>query len=450
MARLVTPPRTVYLPPRFPWQDEVLAAKERFRVVAAARQIGKSFLATLECIGTAAPGGTVWWVAPVYQMAAQGYATLERICADLPGVNHRRADRMFEFPGGGTIQIKTAEDPNNLRGTTLDLAVMDEFAFMNPDAWYSAVWSTLSVRKGRALFLSSPWGKNHLYDLWRLGDPENPDKLQDWRSWRFDQRANPLITQDDIEAARQVLPHRKFEREIMASFADAGGEVFSNIRLMAIAPDLSNAAANPDHHYVMGVDWGSVQDYTVVIVLDITTNEQVAMYRFNNTSMRVATSDNPFEAQYDQIEQIQQKWQADVILVELNSIGRVNFEFLKARRLPVKGFDTTSVSKRPLIEGWVMALEMGQCHALNHPDMIREHEAYEVIQTETGLLKYGAPKGQTDDTVVASALAWHAAHGMKRNLGANLMGYTGLWNKSNPAVSRRTNRRKERGWWKVG
>ena len=70
---------------------------------------------------------------------------------------------------GSTISLKGAEKPNNLRGRALDFVVLDEFADMRPEAWYEVIRPSLSDRLGSALFIGTPKGRNHFYDLYSQG-----------------------------------------------------------------------------------------------------------------------------------------------------------------------------------------------------------------------------------------------------------------------------------------
>lgn len=388
------------MPPRFAWQEQVRTCPVRFRVVAAARQVGKSRLAGVECLSVALKGGKVWWVVPEHGLADQIFELLSDWARAIPEAKVRKSKKSFEFPTGGTIQIKSADDPQRLRGATLDFVVMDECAFMHEAAWYEGVRHTLTVKKGRALFTSTTFGKNWFYQLYVLGLPNNPSRDPEWMSFRFDQTASPLITQDEIESARRTMPHNKFRQEVMAEFTDGGGEVFTGVTDVAtLAPQTSPLEG---HSYVFGIDWGSAQDFTSITIIDETMREMASLFRM---------SEPRFETVWDTVEEIYNFWKPRICVVETNNIGSVSYQELENRGLRLKPFNTNPQTKRGLIDAWTVAIEQKQCYILNEAVLINEHMAYEYQDTAHGRRTYNSPRGGHDDTVISSALAWHGVLG---------------------------------------
>jgi len=96
-----------------------------------------------------------------------------------------------------------------------------------------------------------------------------------------------------------------------------------------------------------------------------------------------------------------------VVWAEENSIGAVNIEALQTEGLPMRPFQTTARSKTPLIEGLALALERGEIALLPDPVLLQELAAYSIERLPGGGYRYGAPPGLHDDTVIATALAWH-------------------------------------------
>lgn len=407
----------VRVPPMFDWQRSVIQCQTRNIVVNAARQIGKTHLGVLLALNDAMQGGDVWWIAPDYSLTEPGYDLLQRL-VDQPPFNtvvdsqgHRMVEeykqrKLFTVRNGGrigTIQIKSADDPQKLRGKTLTRAILDEFAFMHPDAWYDGVSHALTVKKGRALFISTPFGKNHFWDLYRLGDPDSLDYNPEWQSFTFDQSANPLISASEIEEKRKTLPLRKFEREVLAKWVDIGGEVFVNVRPQAVViPNLPPLGVyNPEHHYVAGLDMSAGrQDYSVIIITDVTEMAQVAMYRFSTPSL-------PEHIRI--LKEVNDYWHPSVFEVEENSQAMFAVPEFKAIGLPIRAWNANWKSKPELIEHYAAAIELGRLRLLNDPVLVKEHEAMEANVTPSGVVQYNSPKGGNDDTVTAGALSYRAA-----------------------------------------
>jgi hypothetical protein len=124
---------------------------------------------------------------------------------------------------GARIYVRGADRPDTLRGVSLTFAVLDEVADIKPEAWEQVIRASLSDKKGRAMFIGTPKGRNWFFDLWNLGQEE---KDSDWKSWHFTTADNPLIDPSEIESAKKTLSSFSFKQEYMASFSNAGSDIF--------------------------------------------------------------------------------------------------------------------------------------------------------------------------------------------------------------------------------
>jgi hypothetical protein len=124
---------------------------------------------------------------------------------------------------GARIYVRGADRPDTLRGVSLTYAVLDEVADIKPEAWEQVIRASLSDKRGRALFIGTPKGRNWFYDTFKLGENEEDT---DWKSWHFTTADNPLIDQKEIESAKKTLSSFAFKQEYMASFTNAGSDVF--------------------------------------------------------------------------------------------------------------------------------------------------------------------------------------------------------------------------------
>src|SRR3990170_5790684 len=130
-----------------PGQVAVHTSPARFKVLAAGRRFGKTRLGVNECYTVASKGGRAWWVAPSYKMSEVGWRPIRRM-GGRAGAEVRLSDRRIVLPNGGEITVRSADDPNSLRGEGLDLVIMDECAFMHEEAWTEALRPALSDRQG--------------------------------------------------------------------------------------------------------------------------------------------------------------------------------------------------------------------------------------------------------------------------------------------------------------
>ena len=200
-------------------QKQVYDATERFRVLVAGRRFGKSFLAVPELFRMAhgywADGSDreAWYVAPTYKQARRDlWRPLKRILG--PAIATRNETTMsVELIGGGRISLHGADNYDSLRGAGLNGLVLDEYADISPEAWDEALRPMLSDRLGRVLFIGTPEGFNHFYELY-----QGHAGKQDWRTWQFTTLQGGNVTPAEIEAARADLDEKVFRQEYEASF----------------------------------------------------------------------------------------------------------------------------------------------------------------------------------------------------------------------------------------
>ena len=209
-----------------PWQQEVFKDQTRFKVVAAGRRCGKSRMAavTLLIEGLKCPqGSAVLYVSPTMGQSRQIIwdllLDLGREIIQSSHVNNLD----ITLINGAKIYVRGADRPDTLRGVSLTYAVLDEVADIKPEAWEQVIRASLSDRRGRALFIGTPKGRNWFYDTFKLGESEEDP---DWKSWHFTTADNPLIDQQEIESAKKTLSSFAFKQEFMASFTNAGADIF--------------------------------------------------------------------------------------------------------------------------------------------------------------------------------------------------------------------------------
>jgi len=209
-----------------PWQQEVFKDKTRFKVVAAGRRCGKSRMAavTLLIEGLKCPqGSAVLYVSPTMGQSRQIiWDLLLDLGRDIIQNSHVN-NLDITLINGARIYVRGADRPDTLRGVSLTYAVLDEVADIKPEAWEQVIRASLSDKRGRALFIGTPKGRNWFHDTFKLG--ENGDD-EDWKSWHFTTADNPLIDPKEIESAKKTLSTFAFKQEYMASFSNAGSDIF--------------------------------------------------------------------------------------------------------------------------------------------------------------------------------------------------------------------------------
>lgn len=363
-------------------------------MVACGRRFGKTELGKLALVCHFLTGARCWWLAPTLQMAGQVWRDLKRSMATLPEARVSESAQRIDLPGGAFMAIRSTHHADHLRGAGLDFVVLDEAAFMEDPVWPEVVRPMLLERRGGALFLSSPNGRNWFHDLYLLGREAQQEQ---WQSFHFTSRDNPLVDAAELAEIRRTTPERVFREEYLAEFLGNSGEVFRNIQAAATAPGDAQPLAGG--HYVAGVDWGRAHDYTAIVIIDSERRAVVALDRFRQLG---------WERQRGRLQALHARWQLERIHAESNSMGAPNIEALQQAGLPVTGFQTTARSKGALIDALVLALETRALALLPDEDLLHELANYRLQRRPDGGFRYGAPPGLHDDLVMALALAWHA------------------------------------------
>jgi predicted phage terminase large subunit-like protein len=208
-----------------PAQMEIFKSTARFKVVAAGRRFGKSRLAAWVLLmeGLKSPDKDVFYVAPTFQQAKDiMWGTLKELGEGLIKSTHENT-ATITLINDRKIYLKGSDRPDTLRGVGLRYVVLDEYASMKPSVWELILRPTLADVKGSALFIGTPDGKNHFYDLWlQAGKDDYPE----WEQFSFNSTDNPLLDPEEIEAARQSMSSQAFRQEFEASFESFNGGIF--------------------------------------------------------------------------------------------------------------------------------------------------------------------------------------------------------------------------------
>ncbi len=208
-----------------PWQQNVWNDNTRFKVVAAGRRTGKSRLAAWMLIVEAlqADRGHVWYVAPTQGQARDiMWQTLLELGHSVIESSHVN-NMQIKLVNGAMISLKGADRPETMRGVSLKFVVLDEYADMKPSVFEQILRPALADLKGKALFIGTPMGRNHFWELYSYGE-EGKDK--EYKSWHFTSFDNPLLDPAEIEAAKKSMSSFAFRTEFMASFEAASGGIF--------------------------------------------------------------------------------------------------------------------------------------------------------------------------------------------------------------------------------
>lgn len=408
-------------------QREIMEHPARFKIVAFGRQSGKSWLAKRVLLEQAAnKAKRCWWVAPTIGTAQDHFEDMTRLIEDsgfpIAGIN--KSTKTIKFLSGGSIRIRSAEIPDNLRGGTLDFLVLDEAAFMAEAVWFKILQPTITASRGSVMFLSTPNGQNWLFRLFKLGQN---DKFPDFMSWHMPSTEAPYQDHVMLKTIQETVPVMVWREEYMAEFlADSGG-VFAGLdRVIPFDMVLKPVVG---HVYLVGIDWGMDDDSTVFTVIDKYEARQVYGERFTS----IGTID-----QANRIIELLNVWKPETAYIEMNGVGAPMYSLLRdllhdrqsesqtvdyseylgfGGKTRIRGVYMNNAKKRQMIENLAAAIEWQRFTPLVRMDdndgdsfgavQMSEMSTFQRKRTASGLeVTYGAAEGAHDDTVSALGLAY--------------------------------------------
>ncbi len=404
-------PFKVKLPKLHSGQIDVAKSNARFKVLVAGRRWGKTRLGVWLCIAKAMQGKKTWWVAPTYSMANEGWKEIRRLGIDY-GVVVKEGEKTIYTPTGGYVTVRTADNPDRLRGAGLDFIVLDECAYIKEETWKEVLRPTLTERQGGALFISTPRGYNWFSRI--FDEAENQD---DWERWQKPTNTNPLVPLDELDIAKKEIGSFLYSQEYEAQFIEQTGGLFKpewfkyykknvyqdynekgylETKVMYL---FDNKQVNHnDLRIITTVDLATSTkesaDFTVVCTLGIDKNQNVFVLDLIRRKMEAPDVLKLLEAVYE-------KWLPSVIGVESAGYQLALIQMAKrqtslpivklkadrdkfSRALPLSAKMESGIVYYPNESVWYSDLEkeMLQFPAGEHDDQV-DALAYGILQTST-------------------------------------------------------------------
>ena len=291
----------------------------------------------------------------------------------------------LELITGGELKFFSGEALQRSRGWEFDLLIVDEAAYI-PDLkteWDSSLRPLLMKTQGKAIFISTPFGKNYFFSLFEKGQRED----NDFKSWQFSSYENPYIPKSEFDDMIKDMPSAVYNQEILAQPGENSSNPFGtdNIERNVIST-LSNKRP-----VVYGIDLAERYDWTVIIGLD----EDGVMCHFDR-----------FQRPWNQIPEILQKLNPDVLkVVDSTGVGSVIMSFAHLNVYNIRGFDFTKTSKPALMNELISAISSDKLKY----NRVTGDEMHTLMwkPQPSGHIKFEAQSGYKDDCVMALALANH-------------------------------------------
>lgn len=383
-------------------QELVLKVDNREVVIVAGVRFGKSALAAYLALKMLLEDNKkIWIVAPTYDLTGKVFEYvvkwfLKVAPSQSGGISYRPYPRI-KTARGSILECKSADNPSGLLGEELDLLIVDEAAQVNRDVWENYLFARMSSRKGKTVFISSPFGKNWFYERYIAAKKEGA-------AFHFTSKDGVSIDQAEWERAKAKLPAHAFAQNYEATFLEGAATVFRGIRDIATS---TYEDPKPSHSYVMGVDIAQSNDFTVLTVVDTFSHKVVAWDRFNNLEYLIQKS---------RIIALARRYNNCRVVFDTTGLGKPIAEDLRRDNIRIEDFKFTNKSKQELISKLSLFIEQRGIEIPKEDVIIDELEAYAYSTTDAGNISYSAPTGLHDDCVVSLSLAvWALSDPEKEN-----------------------------------
>jgi len=279
-------------------QSVIAKDTSRFRVINCGRRFGKTILACEEIKGKALYKNTrICYIAPTYQQARDiAWQTLvKELKPIIKKVNESRLELTVNnlVKGTSLIQLRGWEAIETLRGQHFDFIVIDEVAMMRNFNinWEEVIRPTLTDTRGEVMFISTPKGFNHFYDLYNQQD-EDPD----FKSFHYTSYDNPYIPKDEIDKAKAQLTDDRFAQEYLADFRKTQGLVYKEFNR---EKDVTKEKPSETIDKILGIDFGYTNPASIIsIEIDSDSHYwiQEEWYKTKQTTDQIAEQANLYKS----------------------------------------------------------------------------------------------------------------------------------------------------------
>jgi phage terminase large subunit len=207
-------------------QSEMHKNLKRWNVLVMHRRFGKTVFAVNHMIKHALtcplPRPRVALIAPTFTQAKRiSWDYVKHYAGVIPGVTFNETELRADFPNGGRIMLLSGENPDALRGIYLDLCVFDEYGMQNPRVWGEVVRPALSDREGAAIFLGTPAGHNHFFDILQQAKEQTEEGSDQWY-WKIAKASETKVVKElELDAAKVQMTPEQYEQEYECSFTAA-------------------------------------------------------------------------------------------------------------------------------------------------------------------------------------------------------------------------------------
>ena len=272
--------------------NAVNSPKYRFISAAISRRQGKTYIANI--VGqlvSLVPASNILIMSPNYALSQISFDLQRTLIKhfDLEVVRDNAKDKVIELSNRSTIRMGSINQVDSCVGRSYDLIIFDEAALVDGrDAFNVALRPTLDKPGSKALFISTPRGRNNWFSqFWQRGFS---DEFSQWCSIKATYKDNPRMSEEDIAEARKAMSDAEFRQEYEADFNTYEGQVWNfdfeecvqdlsqlDVQHMDVFAGLDVGYKDPTAFCVIAYDWKEEKFYLVEEYLDAEkTTEQHA------------------------------------------------------------------------------------------------------------------------------------------------------------------------------
>ena len=382
-----------------PLQKMVYEDPHRFKILNCGRRFGKSVAASNIAIikGLERKDGEIILVSPTFSQTQIIYNMIMKRLPEQYIRSKSVAEKYVELISGTRIYAKSGDNPNSMRGYGPFLVILDEAAMLKEQVWKEVLRPALADNKGDAIIISTPKGKNWFYEIYEMGQSDDP-KYEDYVSFRYSSYDNPFLDPKELDEMSMNLPELVYKQEIMAEFIEGGGVVFRTFT--EVLKDCLECEES-DEDYVGGADLGRREDFTVITIMKRRTREIVYLERFNKLDWDYIKS---------RVTSVSKQYNNATIFLDSTGMGDPIYEDLAKQGVNVRGVKISSSSKPTMINALSIMIENKQIWLPNDTELKKEFQSYTYTLTPEGNVKYGAPPNMHDDIVMSIALLAYGIH----------------------------------------
>jgi len=393
----------------FEYQARLLLDDNKRIVACMGRQTGKTTTIAMKAIYFADtnPNVTVLITSPSLRQSMIMFDRIATFVYSTPRLRNKvvRATRtLIQFENGSRI-IALPCSENLLRGYTAQMVICDEASFMPEEVITQVIFPMLSTTDGYAIFLSTPWGKDHFFYRAFVNPAYSVHKVKSEQC--------PLIKKEFLEEMKANMTHEAYLMEYEAEFVEALNSYFPQDlirKCVELAQKLgvelyaSLEAAFPTGDYYAGLDFGKLQDYSVLTVLkrEGETLKLVYLYQF--------PLETPYTHVIGQLVRANQKFKFRKVLVDQTGVGEPVLEEIRNQGLSnIEGLKFTVQTKEELLSNLKIAMEQNRLAIPYHRQLCTQINEQQYAYSKSGHLQFSHPTNSHDDMLWALALSVYAA-----------------------------------------